>query len=79
MATLYESNGRYKPLLSPDGVAPAELLSRDKRDEYVNWLIAQPFLAKYKEQLLQGFGVQFGVRFSTVTYQDVRATGIDRH
>ena len=65
-------------MISPEGIAPAEILGRDHRDEYKTWLLAQPFEAKYKEQLLQGFGVQYGVRWSRVDYQQVRASGIDR-
>jgi hypothetical protein len=69
---------RHYDMISPEGVAPDNLLGRDKRDEFLNWLLGVPFESKYKEQLLLGFGVQYGVRWSRETYIRVRASGIDR-
>jgi len=47
-------------MVSPIGIMPEPLLTRDKRPDALLWLIAQPLPGPYKVQLWQGWAALVG-------------------
>jgi hypothetical protein len=45
---------------SPEGIMPAALIDRSKRQEALNWLLAQPLTGRQKVQLWQGWAATVG-------------------
>lgn len=68
---------KRKNMESPTGIIPEELMFREKKDEVVKFLIAQPYAGDFKRRLLEGWCITVGVRCRSREFNLVYNSGFD--
>lgn len=65
-------------MISPSGLIPDKLMRSERKQEVIQFVIAQPWPRDFKRAILSGWASWVGIRLESADFKAVEASGYDR-